>query len=400
MFCGVCFVVSASWFWYEMLSEGQYNETLAPVNNIMLAVISGIIGIVLFGFTGWHLYLAGKGQTTIECLEKTRYLSPLRKSLQHQHIANHQDEEAPSYGQQLVDIHTNALPGVTRPEEGEINVPMGANSHTHLIDRVPGQALPHAVAREREEARQRHEEYLDELDSEKLPNAFDLGWKRNLLQLFGHKPSLWFIPVNTTIGDGWAWEASPKWLEARDTIRREREEQRERERIAGWGEGAGRSVPVPKAYSNGAARHYVSEPVWPYGEIPPQNPNRQISKADRVLGRESRPSKADRILGRVTSQYADGDNVSPTRLPPRDPNIGELDADDYDSSSDEQDAVERETDLKLGIPQSSIRSISPTWTGSGVSGAFGSTGGVSPGMSPVRQQASSPWRHTPEDGVD
>ena len=120
-FCVLCFVVSANWVWSEIFSNGQYTDTLMPINYVMLAVISGIIGLVLGGFTGWHILLASRGQTTIECLEKTRYLSPLRKALQHQHYEQHrgQDNTHLSYSQQLRDIHTNALPGVTRPEEGE-----------------------------------------------------------------------------------------------------------------------------------------------------------------------------------------------------------------------------------------------------------------------------------------
>ena len=237
-----------------------------PVNYVMLAVISGIIGLVLAGFTVWHILLASRGQTTIECLEKTRYLSPLRRAMQHQHIKD--DEQ--------------------RHESYD--------------------------AMERQRARQRYEEYLDEQDSEKLPSAFDLGWKRNLRHLFGPSKALWFVPVCNTVGDGWSWEPSPKWLAARERIASEREEQRAREHAAGWGPAPELSPPIR---SEGAARQYVAYP------------------------RSS--SKADRVLGRSPNEYADRTSeVSMETLRPRD---------EYETSSDEDEA-ERALDRKPhGWPQ-------------------------------------------------
>jgi palmitoyltransferase ZDHHC2/15/20 len=253
LFCFVCFGVSGIWVYREILNDGEYTESLMPVNYVMLAVISGIIGLVLAGFTGWHILLASRGQTTIECLEKTRYLSPLRRAAQHQHI------EPPK------------------------------NDETH----------ENYDAMERRRARERYEEYLDEQDSEKLPSAFDLGWKRNLRHLFGPKKLLWFVPICNTIGDGWSWEPSPKWLAARERIASEREAQRQREHAAGWG-------PEPSSVRpDGAARHYVAYP--------------------------RSTSKADRILGRSPNEYADReDGVSMENLRPRD---------EYDNSEDEGERI-------------------------------------------------------------
>jgi hypothetical protein len=45
-----------------------------------------------------------------------------------------------------------------------------------------------------------------------MPNAFDLGWRRNLLHLFGPNPWLWGLPICNTTGDGWKWEVSEKWV--------------------------------------------------------------------------------------------------------------------------------------------------------------------------------------------
>lgn len=263
------------------MSEGEYTESLMPINYVMLTVISGIIGLVLAGFTGWHILLASRGQTTIECLEKTRYLSPARKAMQYHKLAH-----AQGYGQNL-------------DAQGE-----------------PGQGIRHESydAMERHRARERYESYLDEQDSEKLPSAFDLGWKRNLLHLFGPKKALWFVPVCNTVGDGWSWEPSPKWMEARERIASEREAQRLREQAAGWGGNAPYEpdVPAPKP---GAGRHYG----------------------------QRTSSKADRILGRDPNLYADGDGGSSMELRTRNTE------DQYEVSSDEDEAERRVLDRKAAV---------------------------------------------------
>ena len=213
LFCWLCFAVTASWVWSEILNENQFAQMLMPVNYILLAVLSGIIGLVLAGFTLWHVYLASTGQTTIESLEKTRYLSPIRKTLQN-HIngaRNYMNGTTnPSYGQQLAEIHANALPGITRPEEGDATSPATMSLRSHYNDME--------LARERD----RYQDYLDEQDSEKLPNAFDLGWRRNLMHVFGERRMLWPLPICNTTGDGWKWEASKKWLAAHEQVAQDR----------------------------------------------------------------------------------------------------------------------------------------------------------------------------------
>lgn len=217
-----------------------------PVNYVLLCVIAGIIGLVLTGFTGWHLSLAMRGLTTIECLEKTRYLSPLKKTMHKQQLyrdAANGSEEAQGYGQQLAEIHANVLPSVTRPEEGETMLSL-SNDHDHDPElglsseinagRISGTATRHPQSKphrsyaslERSRERSRYEDYLDEQASSKLPNAFDLGWKRNLVHLLGPQPLFWALPICNTTGDGWKWEANPKWTQARDAIRREGERER------------------------------------------------------------------------------------------------------------------------------------------------------------------------------
>ncbi|KAK4460700.1 palmitoyltransferase [Cladorrhinum samala] len=366
LFSLYCFAASASWVWEEIFANTTYVDTMMPVNYIMLAVVSGIIGIVLGAFTGWHIYLATKGQTTIECLEKTRYLSPLRQTMHRTYVNQHtpgQGVALPSYGQQLLDIHQNAIPGVTRPEEGEEF--RHSNPHDEHDPNSPNfnPELQGGTRRftynemEQYRARKRYEEYLDEQEATKLPNAFDLGPKKNLLHLFGPNPWLWAFPICTTTGDGWSWEPSPKWVQAREDMVKEREAQRQRERVAGWGpeEGDG-AVPAARVdhyggNASGAGRHYAQREVV--------NNSRFNSSAVRRGGGGMSPSKADRILGRDPSLYADHqglngggvqEEVSMRRLSPTGRTIeDELDDIDNDFGEDEfesKDGAERQRIIK------------------------------------------------------
>lgn len=252
LFCGLDFAVAASWVYHELQVEGEYTESLTPINNVMLAVIAGIIGIVLAGFTSWHLSLAFRNATTIECLEKTRYLSPLRQEMRRQPPPNpHPGTQ--TYGQQLLDIHTNALPGITRPEEGEERLSPLENT---AIPPPSSSSSPAQTSLqrnyselERSRDRLRYEAYLDEQVSAALPNAFDLGWRRNLAHLFGPTPLLWLLPVCNTTGDGWNWEVSPKWVRKREEVRRERERESDYQR-------GGR--PGAEQQPAGQERHYLA----------------------------------------------------------------------------------------------------------------------------------------------
>ncbi|RDA93013.1 hypothetical protein CP533_0712 [Ophiocordyceps camponoti-saundersi (nom. inval.)] len=274
------FALSGSWLWSEVVVESaRYVDSLMPVNFIVLAVLSGIIGLVVGGFTAWHVLLACRGQTTIECLEKTRYLSPLRRM--------HQQQALPQPAQRLVDAHANALPGVTCPEEGVVT--------------SQERTLVSYAEREREQTRRRYEDYLDEHDSDRLPNAFDLGWRRNLLHLLGPTPFLWLLPICNTTGDGWVWEAGPRWIDARERLRRERQRQREREINAGWG-------------------------------------GTEDGENDIEGAREQRrpPSKADRVLGRDPDLYADGtQGVRMQRLSRRGKTLDEDELDDEGEEGEE-----------------------------------------------------------------
>ncbi|KAL4807601.1 DHHC palmitoyltransferase-domain-containing protein [Aspergillus unguis] len=239
LFCWVDFGVSAIWIWTEVFNDTRYMDGILPVNVILLSILGGIIGLVLTGFTAWHISLAARGMTTIECLEKTRYVSPIRKALdrhRYEGLLGNEDSRngenqdsfggrLQNYGGQILDAHANAIPGVTRPEEGEEYNPAAQ----HLSPAQ--QALSRSYADlERQREHDRYEDYLAEQDNEKMPHAFDLGWKQNLLHLFGDKPLLWFVPKHTTTGNGWDWQPSPKFLQAQERVRERREQAAEEQR--------------------------------------------------------------------------------------------------------------------------------------------------------------------------
>jgi len=260
LFSWACFANSAWWMWRELFEDSGYLEEAAPINIILLAVISGIIGLVLTGFTSWHIYLCAKGQTTIEKLEKTRYLSGVRsrveRNRQEQQLNQHRRgsegvaERLQRAGEQILEFHANAVPGASRYEEGEEHtspVPSVYNPnvnqhhpqhphnytqktpyHDNTGDTPALRALRRTYSNiEAERERERYAEYMDDCESEKMPNAFDLGWRQNLNHLFGPTPLLWCLPVCNTTGDGWRWEVSQKWLAAQEEAARRKEQRLE-----------------------------------------------------------------------------------------------------------------------------------------------------------------------------
>lgn len=333
IYCWLCFGVTSTWLWSEVLSDTGYTDSFMPINYVLLCVIAGIIGLVLTGFTAWHISLAYRGQTTIECLEKTRYLSPLRKTMQGKKFGHVNGNVGQSYGQQLAEIHANALPGVTRLEEGEA---MLANDDPEDSWRSNAkQSLRRDYnERERSRERERYEDYLDEQDSDKLPNAFDLGWRRNLLHLFGDKALLRFLPICNTSGDGWHWEPNPKWVEAREAIRRERGSQWQEEEDRGRN-GYGGSDHEQQGYPQrwpgrgDSERHYLTTSN---GVIAvPGSGTRSPNKADLILGR------TDEYFDRDFDDGSPSSRMSMKTLRRRGSFSGSDDDDEnYDVSSDEE----------------------------------------------------------------
>lgn len=260
LFCWLCFAVTATWVWRAITDNTHMEQGMRIVNTILLAVLGGVIGLVLSGFTGWHLYLVINGQTTIESLEKTRYLSPLKEQMEeqfkHRAIKPQEggvDQSAQTLLEHLKETHANALPGVLRPEEGEDEdsrattpLPAGARAGYAGYTSSPArESLQQSFASlEAQRERDRYANYLDEQDSERLPNAFDLGRRRNVQHVFGTRPLLWFLPVCNTSGDGWMWEVNPDWTKARAELGQKRE-QRERDENL-WRSNRGPVPPPPR----------------------------------------------------------------------------------------------------------------------------------------------------------
>ncbi|KAK3378360.1 Palmitoyltransferase PFA3 [Podospora didyma] len=447
LFSLFAFICSGAWVWLEIMSNTTYVETLMPVNYIMLCVVAGIIAIVVGAFTAWHIYLASRGQTTIECLEKTRYLSPLRRTMQNAFNAQHtagQGVALPKYGQQLLDIHRNVLPGITRPEEGEDmqRQSPGSSAPSWQYDENASQTTllgPEYQAgsrrytydeMERMRARKRYEEYLDEQDSTKLPNAFDLGPRRNLLHLFGPSPWLWAFPICNTTGDGWSWEPNPKWLEAHDRLARERDEQHQRERAAGWGAAEDSFTPVAtptwlasqqqqqNQRQSQTPRHSSLQPPVPqYSSSPSVSPAR-LSSARPSPARRT-PSKADRILGRDPNMYEDDPFVSPgeqeavsmRRLSPTGRALDNSGGDDLDD--DDDDDVDDEAgddyrpDVSAGVSGSRAEAerramnvvTNGRWGRAGAGGASGLLSRPST-LDATRPSSNRPTGDDDDDGVD
>ncbi|KAK5993943.1 Palmitoyltransferase PFA3 [Cladobotryum mycophilum] len=376
IFCFYAFAVSGCWIWAEVLNDTQYLDTLMPVNFIMLAVMSGIIGIVVGAFTTWHVMLACRGQTTIESLEKTRYLSTVRMTFHHAHNPANGASEAT---RNFVDFHANALPGITRPEEGE-----------ERRTQEPPRAPMSYEELERHQARKRYEEYLDEQDSEKLPNAFDLGWKKNLLHLLGHNPLLWCVPICNTTGDGWRWEPSPTWVAERDRLQMDRERQRMREVNAGWGVGTDGDLPSSTADATG---NYHGRGPLNGGA----GPGRRF------------PSKADRILGRDPNLYADGSQDVPMRrLSPRgrtlEEELEDTDEDDETTRLSSNGSMAGQNSLTRSEAERRAMNVVTNnrggWSRGGASGML-RQGGSSQGSGSGRSsRIASPVPQVNDDGVD
>ncbi|KAG0634113.1 DHHC palmitoyltransferase-domain-containing protein [Tuber brumale] len=287
VFSLLCFVVSCIYVYQELFSTGEKKyspEDLTPVNWVLLAVVAGVVGLVLSGFTIWHLTLVASGMTTIESLEKVRYNSPT--------------------------LSRRCPPP---PEDAH-----------HLYDDPNYQARQENI-----EAFQRYNTYIMEEASNNLPHAFHLGRGKNFQQVFGGKDQWmrWFIPVFSGIGDGWNWETSSEWKTAVETMKKERarlaREQGERERRAGWG--------CETPGSGG---------TWKGG-----NPNGLVKHATANGSAHLQQSKAERVLGRIPGSYSDHDMTGSggERVPLRRMNKS---SEEVDFSDD--DDVDCNVDLEQG----------------------------------------------------
>lgn len=209
-YCGWSFAVTSTWLFEEATGDSAHSDPFMSLNSVPLCTISGIIGIDLAASTVWHISLAWIGQTAIERPGKTRYFTPLR-SIRRMQFGKSNGRGGQSYGQQLAEIHANALRGTTRDEEEKEMLPSNGGLET-------GSIRGNFSERERQREQERYAGHLNEEDLEELPNAFALGRKRNLQHLLGSK--FWFLTICNTTGDGWISEPSKKWVQAREDIRR------------------------------------------------------------------------------------------------------------------------------------------------------------------------------------
>jgi hypothetical protein len=225
---------------------GERTEAMM-VHFVVLSVISGMIGLVISGFSAYHIYLTIRNRTTLESLEKTRYLSPLKtmvaKRLEENGRSFSGEDEGEhryrngnvqgrqSFGEQLremgtalTEIHANALPGVLRPEEGEEEQEMELAADGRPQDSPAMSSLRRYLNEDAlDDEERQYARYLDDRDNARLPNAFDLGWKRNMIAVLGPNPWLWFLPICNSEGDGWNWQKSELWSRRREEMRWERE---------------------------------------------------------------------------------------------------------------------------------------------------------------------------------
>ena len=164
--------------------------------------------------------------------------------------------------------------------------------------------------------RDRYQDYLDERDSEHLPNAFDLGWRKNMRQVFGPNPFLWWLPICNSEGDGWLWQPSQKWLDASEDIKRRRQHEQQLEQ--------------QRETSQSAA-----------------TPSFTVSGTGSVgMRRSPTPSRVDRGIRGGPSQNADGvdwsakkqGNSMPLQQLSQSQGVQMDGADDFESSSDEEAA--------------------------------------------------------------
>ena len=178
---------------------GVPGSEFTPVNWVLLATLSGIIGLVLSGFTIWHLALAASGMTTIESLEKVRYSNPGLNAQQNPFA--HPGNGAGWSSEEANNPFSNPFNGISDWSAGA----------------------------ERQRANAAYSSYIDEEALATLPHAFDLGKRQNLIDIFGERQWAWFLPVRMSREeeermDGWKWETSIVWREGVERVRREREE--------------------------------------------------------------------------------------------------------------------------------------------------------------------------------
>lgn len=81
--CPLCIICLTVW-----MGKSQYNAA-TPVSWLLLSILTGVVALVVGGFTAWCIYLVCTNTTTIECLETTRYKGhSSRRELSKERIGN------------------------------------------------------------------------------------------------------------------------------------------------------------------------------------------------------------------------------------------------------------------------------------------------------------------------
>lgn len=166
------------------------------------------------------------GQTTIESLEKTRYVPP---------------------------------------------IPVGANFLSSGSD-------------ERSQEQRQWANYVDSEIGTTLPHAFDLGASQNFTEVFGPRKTwhLWFLPMRSTFQDGFNWKISSKFLEASENAQREREAALSRYQM-----GSLAGLPITRHPALGGGKKVAADAGHAPGRGRAAKPSGGgRGKANRVLGRE------------------------------------------------------------------------------------------------------------------
>ncbi|KAI5309899.1 palmitoyltransferase for Vac8p [Ascosphaera atra] len=230
--------------------------TDVSVGVFILVVLGGVIGLVLSGFTGWHISLACRNQTTIESLERTRYLTPLREVLDQERrkvmVAWNQGTLKPpaNMAARLQALDAARMDGANG---GGGNGAAASGQWTKDSDTNPGgfshTVNPYQFGPDHLHELERHYIYVDDEETAQLPHAFDLGWRNNLRQLFGDSVLEWFLPFPISIslcggsgrrkatgigmGNGWEWQVSRRFEDAKQRLE-EKRKGRIRDVVEGW----------------------------------------------------------------------------------------------------------------------------------------------------------------------
>ncbi|KAH9464739.1 hypothetical protein MJO28_001555 [Puccinia striiformis f. sp. tritici] len=166
---------------------------LAPLNWAFLILVGGLFGMVLSGFTAYHLYLISVNRTTIENMERSVRIRPTgTRDPSESYVLLRTTRLRPFDG------GSNPPPDRTRLEAGETETGTQA-------PKLPSYNLPIYKS----------DDQLSRLERRKLEagatklNLFDLGSSfQNFQQIFGVRSPVWhwFLPVHPKgISDGYQY---------------------------------------------------------------------------------------------------------------------------------------------------------------------------------------------------